>query len=978
MTQSNRIAGGLVDRSKQLSFTFNNKSMTGYEGDTLASALLANGQRLVGRSFKYHRPRGIFSAGSEEPNAMVHLRRGAAQEPNTRATVAELFNGLEATSQNHRGSLEFDLMSVTDLASPFLSAGFYYKTFMWPKKFWEKLYEPAIRASAGLGRLSMQEDPDSYDKGFLHCDMLIIGAGPAGLMAALTAGRAGARVILADEDHLMGGRLNAETLSVDDQEGSAWAAAAAAELDAMPNVRLMTRTSVYGAYDHGVYGALERMTDHVPTSGGKPRQVLWRIYAKRAILTAGATERSIAFPMNDRPGVMLAGSVRTYVNRYGVAPGKKVAVFTNNDDGWRTATDLHAAGVSIAAVIDSREITPLAAIPGALILMGASVASTSGYLGLKSIATSSGVKIETDCLAVSGGWSPNVHLTCHQRGRPTWRDDIAAFVPGGDLPIGMHVAGAGNGSLALASSLKEGANVSASVASDLGFAATAAFPSAEDQSTDITPFWHVEGKGRAWIDLQNDVTVKDVKQSQAEGFRSVEHLKRYTTLGMATDQGKTSNVLGLAIMAEATGKSIPETGTTIFRPPYSPVPIGALAGRARGKDFRPFRLTPSHKWAETHGADFVEAGAWLRAQWFRKGSEKGWRDSVDREVEATRGSVGICDVTTLGKIDIQGRDAAAFLNKVYANGFAKLAVGKVRYGLMMREDGIVMDDGTTARLGENHFIMTTTTANAGPVFRHMEFARQCLWPGMDVHLISTTDGWAQFAVAGPNARNLLSKIVDMDISNEAFPFMACAETTVCGGTPARLFRISFSGELAFEIAVPARYGDAMMTKLMEAGEEFDATPYGTEALGVMRIEKGHAAGNELTGQTTANNLGLGKMVSKKKDSIGNRLSERPEMNREDDLRLVGFKPVDTSKPLAAGAHFVDNGKEAVTKNDLGWMTSVAYSPELGHSIGLGFLKKGDQRKGDKLRAVDLLRGGEVEVEVVSPHMIDPEGERLRA
>ncbi len=978
MIQPNRIGGGLIDRTEELTFRFNDKKMAGYAGDTLASALLANGQRLVSRSFKYHRPRGVFTAGSEEPNALVQLRRGAAQEPNTRATVAELFDGLEATSQNHRGSLEFDLMSITDLAAPFLSAGFYYKTFMWPQKFWEKLYEPAIRASAGLGRLSMQDDPDSYDKGFLHCDMLIIGAGPAGLMAALTAGRAGARVILADEDFVMGGRLNAESLTVDNMAGSTWAVAAVAELATLPNVRLMPRTSVYGAYDHGVYGALERMTDHLPSSGDKPRQVLWRIYSKRAVLTAGATERSIAFPMNDRPGVMLAGSVRAYANRYGVAPGRKNVIFTNCDDGWRTARDLHSQGVGVVAVVDTRDIDPPMTIPGAEIGMGATVTNTSGYLALKKVHTSSGAIFEADCLAVSGGWSPNVHLTCHQRGRPTWRENIAAFVPGGDLPVGMSVAGAGNGSLSLASALAEGASIAASVVTDLGFNAKAASAEAEDQSVEITPFWHAPGSGRAWIDLQNDVTAKDVKQSQAEGFRAVEHLKRYTTLGMATDQGKTSNVLGLAIMAEATGKSIPETGTTIFRPPYSPVPIGALAGRARGKDFRPFRLTPSHKWAEANGADFVEAGAWLRAQWFKKPGEKGWRDSVDREVEQTRGSVGVCDVTTLGKIDIQGRDAAAFLNKVYANGFAKLAVGKVRYGLMMREDGIVMDDGTTARLGENHFVMTTTTANAGPVFRHMEFCRQCLWPGMDVHLISTTDGWAQFAVAGPNARKLLEKVVDIDISNEAFPFMACGETTVCGGTPARLFRISFSGELAYEIAVPARYGDAMIARLMEAGEEFDVVPYGTEALGVMRIEKGHAAGNELTGQTTAANLGLGKMVSKKKDSIGNTLSERPEMNKEDDLRLVGFMPADRKTPLAAGAHFVDQGKEAVTANDLGWMTSVAYSPELGHSIGLGFLKKGDQRKGEQVRAVDLLRGGEVLVEVVSPHMVDPEGERLRA
>ncbi|MEM7267965.1 MAG: sarcosine oxidase subunit alpha family protein [Pseudomonadota bacterium] len=978
--QPNRIDGGLIDRSQTLDFSFNGKQMQGYAGDTLASALLAEGRRLVGRSFKYHRPRGIFSAGSEEPNALVQLRKGAALEPNTRATVAELYNGLEATSQNHRGSLERDLMAITDLAAPWLSAGFYYKTFMWPKSFWEKIYEPAIRSSAGLGRLSMEPDPDHYDKGFLHCDILIVGAGPAGLAAALTAGRAEARVILADEDFVMGGRLNAESLEVGGAPGHSWAANAVEELVALPNVRMMTRTSVYGAYDHGVYGALERKTDHLADSADKPRQVLWRIYSKRAILCAGATERSIAFPMNDRPGVMLAGAVRTYVNRYGVAPGKRVAVFTNNDDGWRTATDLHAKGVEIAAVIDTRSGAAKADIPGAHILTGEAVCHTIGRLRLKTITTTTDHNINADCLAVSGGWSPNVHLTCHQRGRPAWREDIAAFVPGDDLPVGMAVAGAGNGAMTLAAAMQEGAAVAAEVAEALGNTATVDLPEAEDEPRDITAFWHVEGKGRAWVDQQNDVTVKDIKQSHQEGFRSVEHLKRYTTLGMATDQGKTANVLGLAIMAEVAGKTIPETGTTIFRPPYTPVPIGALAGRARGKDFRPYRLTPSHKWAEANGADFVEAGMWMRAQWFKQGAEKGWRDSVDREVQQTRGSVGICDVTTLGKIDIQGRDAAAFLNKVYANGFAKLAVGKVRYGLMLREDGIVMDDGTTARLGENHFVMTTTTANAGPVFRHMEFARQCLWPGMDVHLISTTDGWAQFAVAGPNSRNLLEKIVDTDISNEAFPFMACAEITVCGGAPARLFRISFSGELAYEIAVPARYGGSMMAALMAAGEEFSAVPYGTEALGVMRIEKGHAAGNELTGQTTAANLGLGRMVSKKKDSIGNTLSERPEMNAEGDLRLVGFMPVDRSRPLIAGSHFVDIGHNATTENDLGWMTSVAYSPDLGCSIGLGFLKRGDERKGEVVRAVDFLRdgGSDIEVEVVSPHMIDPEGERLRA
>ncbi|MFV0244410.1 MAG: glycine cleavage T C-terminal barrel domain-containing protein, partial [Qingshengfaniella sp.] len=493
--------------------------------------------------------------------------------------------------------------------------------------------------------------------------------------------------------------------------------------------------------------------------------------------------------------------------------------------------------------------------------------------------------------------------------------------------------------------------------------------------------WYVhEGKGRAWIDQQNDVTVKDVKLAWQENFRSVEHLKRYTTLGMATDQGKTSNMGGLAVMAEMCGKPIPEVGTTIFRPPYVPVAMGALAGRSRGKDFRPVRETPSHKWASEQGAVFVETGMWLRAQWFPKAGETHWRESVDREVLAVRASVGICDVTTLGKIDVQGNDAAEFLNRVYANAFAKLAVGRVRYGLMLREDGMAMDDGTTARLAEDHFVMTTTTANAVPVFRHMEFARQCLWPDMDVQLISTTEAWAQFAVAGPNSRKLLEKIVDpgCDISNDAFPFMACADITVCGGLRARLFRISFSGELAYEIAVPTRYGDAMMRRLMQAGEEFNAVAYGTEALGVMRIEKGHAAGNELNGQTTAQNLGMGRMVSKKKDAIGSTLSEREGLTAEGGLMAVGLRPVNRTDPLPAGCHLMNKGAQANAANDQGWVSSACFSPCLGHAIGLAFLKDGSNRMGEVIRAVNPLKGQDIEVEVVSAHFIDPEGDRLRA
>ena len=982
MSQSHRIdvklGGGQIDRSKTLRFTFDGTPYQGHPGDTLASALLANGVRLMGRSFKYHRPRGPLSAGSEEPNALVELRTGGRQEPNTRATVAELFDGLSANSQNRWPSLRFDAMGINDKLSTFFAAGFYYKTFMWPKSFWEKLYEPIIRRAAGLGSVTRQEDPDEYDKGFLHCDLLVIGAGPTGLMAALTAGRAGKRVILADEDFRMGGRLNAETFAIGQTSGADWAAATVAELASMPNARLMTRTTVIGAFDHGIYGAVERVSDHLAVPApGKPRQVLWRIYAGKAILAGGATERPIAFENNDRPGIMLAASLRAYANRWGAKAGDRVAVFTNNDDGLRTALDLQAKGVDVVAVIDSREGGAL--IPGVRHLRGAEVIDTSGKLNLKSITVrnmnGSSETVAVDALGVSGGWNPNVNIHSHHRSRPVYDAGIAAFVPGQDGPPGLHVAGAAAGVFSTHASLRTGRDEAIAALGLTGAAPD--LPEAEDAPTRISPLWFVHhGKGRAWIDQQNDVTVKDVKLAHQENFTSVEHLKRYTTLGMATDQGKTGNVIGLAVMAELTGRSIPETGTTIYRPPYTPVALGTLAGRSRGKEFKPFRLTPSHHWAKEQGAIFVEVGNWLRTQWVPKAGETEWRQSVDREVLATRKSVGICDVTTLGKIDIQGTDAGAFLDRVYANTFSSLAVGKCRYGLMLREDGMVFDDGTTARMGENEYVMTTTTANAVTVFRHLEFCRQCLWPDMDVQLISTTEAWAQFSVAGPNARNLLAKIVDQDISDTAFPYMGAGNITV-GGLRARLFRISFSGELAYEIAVPTRYGDALLREMLAKGAEFDPIVYGTEALGVMRIEKGHVAGGELNGQSTALNMGLGKMVSKKKDAIGMVLSQREGMTTETGYRLVGVKPVDPQTKLTAGSHFLEKGAAPVAANDGGWLTSKVYSPHLGCDIALGYLKGGDKKIGQRMRIVNLLAGLDTEVEIISPHMFDPEGVRLR-
>jgi sarcosine oxidase subunit alpha len=976
--------GGLIDRAQPLSFTFDGQAYSGFAGDTLASALVASGVKLIGRSFKYHRPRGILTAGSDEPNALVELRAGARREPNTRATTAELYDGLVAASQNRWPSLAFDIGAANDRLSRFLVAGFYYKTFMWPAKFWELLYEPLIRRAAGLGRAARAEDPDHYEKAFAHCDVLVIGGGPAGLMAALAAGRAGARVILADEDFSLGGRLLAERCEIDGKPGTEWVAEIEAELASLPDVRIMRRTAVTSVFDHGQYGAVERVNDHVAVPPEhEPRQRSWKIVAKRAVLAAGALERSIAFGNNDRPSVMLAGAARSYINRYAAAPGRRIAVFTNNDDGWRTAADAHAAGIEVAAVIDSRAEPPAQfAALGIKVLTGAQVSHVHGGQGVQAIdvvdAAGRTVKIECDALAVAGGWNPAVHLTCHLGGKPVWNEPLAAFVPGA-VPPGMHVAGAANGALTLAECLHAGVAAGAMAAVECGFPiASIMVPSAQDEASGITPLWHVkESRAKAFVDFQNDVTIKDIALANQEGFSSVEHLKRYTTLGMATDQGKVANVTGLAILADVSGRAIADVGTTTYRPPYVPVSFGAMSGHHRGKDFRPVRLPPSHQWAAGQGAVFVESGAWLRAQYYPRAGEKDWLETVNREVAATRASVGVCDVSTLGKIEVEGTDAAVFLDRVYTNTFSTLPVGKSRYGLMLREDGFVMDDGTTSRLAPERFFMTTTTAQAGRVMQHLEFCHQVLWPELDVQLVSVSEQWAQFSIAGPRSRDVLRKLVDekYDLADKAFPYLAAKEIAV-GGVPARLFRLSFSGEMAYELAVPARYGDAVIRAIMAAGEEFSITPYGTEALGVMRIEKGHVAGNEINGQLTARDLGLGRMMSKKKDYIGRAMAQRPALLEADRPALAGFKPVDRKARLRAGAHFLSVGAAASAGNDEGYMTSVAFSPMLGHWIGLGVLKRGPERIGERVRAYDAVRNGDVEVEICNPVFFDPEGARL--
>ena len=968
-----RIDGkGLIDRTKPVRFRFDGKDYAGYKGDTLASALLANDVRLVGRSFKYHRPRGVLTAGSEEPNALVEVVGPSNQTPNVRATMQEVFEGLVAQSQNRLGSLRFDLLAVNDYLSPFLSAGFYYKTFMWPRAFWEGLYEPIIRRAAGLGSLSGKHDEGTYEKAFAFCDVLVIGSGPSGLMAALTAGRAGADVILCEESHALGGRLLSDGGTIGGMAAADWVASVVEELQALPNVRIMPRTTVTGAYDHGTYGALERVGLHKPARPNLPRECFWRIVAKHAVLASGALERPVAFPDNDRPGIMLASAVRTYLNRYGVVPGKRVTLFANTDQARATARELMAAGVQVAAIIDPRP--DAFSVEDCPVHVGAEVIGSRGRLGLSGIQVRKGsevIEIETDCLAVSGGWNPTIHLTCHMNGRPRWDEDLAAFVPMAGAVPGLVAVGAANGSMSTHGALATGQAAAVQAVEALGRKVQVPLPEAEDAPYRLKALWAVEGKGRAWLDFANDVTTKDVKLAAQEGFRSVEHMKRYTTQGMAPDQGKNSNVAALAVLADATGRGIAETGVTTFRPPYTPVSIAAMGAGGRAEGFAPQRFLTSDQASRDRGAPMIEAGLWYRPSYFPKPGETTWRDSCDREVEMVREAVGVTDVSTLGKIDIQGKDAGRFLDFVYTNTFSTLPVGRVRYGLMLREDGLVLDDGTSARLGDDHYLMTTTTAAAGLVMRHLDFVHQAFCADWQVRFISVTESWAQFAVAGPKARALVNSFLEEPVD---LPFMGVAPVRI-GGVDGRLFRISFSGEEGYELAVPTRFGEALFRDLVARAETMGGGPYGMEALNVLRIEKGFITHAEIHGRVTAHDIGMAKMVSAKKDCVGKAAATRPGLWGPEREQLVGLK---ASAPISAGAHLFVPGTEVHRETDQGYVTSVCWSPTVGAWLGLGFLKDGRARLGEKIRLVDHLRGLDVICEVCNTVFHDPEGEKLRA
>jgi sarcosine oxidase subunit alpha len=1008
MTTAYRLSeGGRIERDRPLSFTFNGKRYVGYAGDTLASALLANGVSVVARSWKYHRPRGVVGRGVEVPNALVQLETGARTTPNACATEVELYEGLTATSVNCWPSVDHDWMAVSGMFGRLMPAGFYYKTFMWPKGLWMK-YEHYIRKASGLGVAPLLPDADRYDKMNAHCDVLVVGGGPAGLAAALAAGRSGARVMLVDEQNEFGGSLlqtanatsrTVSSYAIDGMGPLAWVERTIAELAALPEVRVLTRSTAFGYHDHNFLTINQRLTDHRPPDRRNgTRERVWRVRAKQVVLATGAIERPLVFANNDRPGIMLASALGAYLNRYAVRPGSRAVIFTNNDSAYQGALDLAAVGISVAAIVDSRA-DARGALParvrdaGIEIIVDAVIVNAKGTRRVRAVevaalaadgerVTEPARTIVCDVVGVSGGWSPVVHLHAQSGGRPRYDELRACFVPG-DSVQDERSAGACNGSFQLHECVGEGLAAGAEAARRTGYGDGVPIPApaiAVTAEEPMRPLWLVPparaGRrgAKQFVDLQNDVTASDIELAAREGYHSIEHVKRYTALGFGTDQGKLGNINGMAILARALGNDIPSTGTTTFRPNYTPVTFGAIAGRDLGDMFEPIRKTALHQWHEQHGAVFENVGQWKRPWYYPKVGET-MHQAVNRECLATRNAVSIMDASTLGKIDIQGPDAATFLNLVYTNAWSKLAVGRCRYGLMLDENGMAMDDGVTTRLAENHYLMTTTTGGAARVMAWLERWLQTEWPHLKVRLTSVTDHWVTAAVVGPNSRKVVQAVCpDIDFSGEAFPFMAYREGTAAG-VPARVMRISFSGELAYEVNVSANDALHVWKALMTAGEPYDITPYGTEAMHVLRAEKGFIIiGQDTDGSVTPVDLGMQWIIGKGKDFIGRRSLARSDTAREGRKQLVGLLAENADDVLPEGAPVVEDAKAPTPVPMLGHVTSSYFSACLKRTIALALVKDGTKRMGKTVH-VPLPGGKLMKAVVANSVFIDPEGAR---